>query len=76
MTLEQVFVYDCSWNYRPDHCMYGSNCKPSESDGVKVLHGCRRVFHNDKEPSFKMIYSVFESVIVLIYVLTNHFSNF
>lgn len=45
--------------------MYGLNCKNAQPNGAKVLHGCRRVFHNDKEPSFKAIYSMFESVRVL-----------
>ena len=59
---ERVFLNDCSWNYRPDHCMYGSNCKIADQHGAHVLHGCRRVFHNDKEPAFRAIYSAFENV--------------
>jgi UDP-xylose:glucoside alpha-1,3-xylosyltransferase len=61
---EKLFVYDCKWNYRPDHCMYGSNCKTAEKDGVRILHGCRRVFQNDKEPAFSAIYNEFKEVIM------------
>lgn len=57
---DQLYVYDCSWNYRPDHCMYGSNCYAAEVSGAKVLHGCRRCFHNDKIPAFKAVYKVFD----------------
>ena len=55
-----MYIYDCEWNYRPDHCMYGSNCKTAELNGAKVLHGCRRCFHNDKIPAFKAVYQVFD----------------
>jgi hypothetical protein len=27
-------------------------------DGIKILHGCRSAFHNDKYPEFKSIYQV------------------
>jgi hypothetical protein len=42
--------------------MYGSNCKIADNNGAHVLHGCRRVFHNDKEPAFRAIYMSFQSV--------------
>jgi UDP-xylose:glucoside alpha-1,3-xylosyltransferase len=60
---DKLYLYGCEWNYRPDHCMYGSNCKTAEPQmgGARVLHGCRRVFHdNDKEPVFKSIYNLFD----------------
>ncbi len=57
---DRLYVYGCEWNYRPDHCMYGSNCKTAEAMGARVLHGCRRCFHNDKIPAFKAVYQVFE----------------
>jgi UDP-xylose:glucoside alpha-1,3-xylosyltransferase len=57
---DKLYVYDCEWNYRPDHCMYGSNCRTAEVKGVRVLHGCRRCFHNDKEPAFKAVYQVID----------------
>jgi len=40
--------------------MYGSNCKTAEIHGARVLHGCRRCFHNDKQPAFKAIYQVID----------------
>ncbi|XP_078518003.1 glucoside xylosyltransferase 2 [Lissotriton helveticus] len=55
---EMLYVFPCQWNYRPDHCMYGSNCKGAEQDGVSVLHGNRGVYHDDKQPTFKAMYEV------------------
>jgi UDP-xylose:glucoside alpha-1,3-xylosyltransferase len=46
--------------------MYGSNCKSAEKLGAAVLHGCRRVFQNDKEVAFSQIYKAFQKVIVEI----------
>ncbi|XP_060079324.1 glucoside xylosyltransferase 2-like [Ylistrum balloti] len=56
---EQLYVYPCEWNYRPDHCMYMSVCKGGDRDGASVLHGNRRVMHNDKQPAFKAAYDTF-----------------
>ncbi|XP_023388919.1 glucoside xylosyltransferase 2 [Pteropus vampyrus] len=53
---ECLYVFPCQWNYRPDHCMYGSNCKEAELEGVSVLHGNRGVYHDDKQPTFKALY--------------------
>ncbi|XP_032828202.2 glucoside xylosyltransferase 1-like [Petromyzon marinus] len=53
---EMVHVFDCRWNFRPDHCMYGSNCGGAERDGVAVLHGNRGVYHDGKQPAFRAIY--------------------
>ncbi|KAG8510540.1 Glucoside xylosyltransferase 2, partial [Galemys pyrenaicus] len=53
---ECLYVFPCQWNYRPDHCMYGSNCKEAEGEGVSVLHGNRGVYHDDKQPTFKALY--------------------
>ncbi|KAM4650966.1 glucoside xylosyltransferase 2 [Discoglossus pictus] len=55
---ESLYVFPCQWNYRPDHCMYGSNCKGAEEDGVSILHGNRGVYHDDKQPAFKAFYEV------------------
>ncbi|XP_063797103.1 glucoside xylosyltransferase 2 isoform X1 [Pseudophryne corroboree] len=55
---ESLYVFPCQWNYRPDHCMYGSNCKSAEEDGVYILHGNRGVYHDDKQPAFKAFYEV------------------
>ncbi|XP_074532996.1 glucoside xylosyltransferase 2 [Halichoeres trimaculatus] len=57
---ECLFVFSCQWNYRPDHCMYGSNCKDAEKKGVSILHGNRGVFHDDKQPAFKVIYDAIQ----------------
>ncbi|XP_066524202.1 glucoside xylosyltransferase 1 [Hoplias malabaricus] len=53
---EKLLVFPCCWNFRPDHCIYGSNCGPAELEGVFVLHGNRGVFHNEKQPAFKAVY--------------------
>ncbi|XP_034551836.1 glucoside xylosyltransferase 2 [Notolabrus celidotus] len=55
---ECLFIFSCHWNYRPDHCMYGSNCKEAEEEGVSILHGNRGVYHDDKQPAFKVVYDV------------------
>lgn len=54
--VEFVYIYECDWNYRPDHCMYMSSCKIAETNGISVLHGNRGSLHNDKQPAFKAIY--------------------
>ncbi|XP_061641175.1 glucoside xylosyltransferase 2 isoform X2 [Phyllopteryx taeniolatus] len=53
---ECLFIFPCQWNYRPDHCMYGSNCKGAEEEGVSILHGNRGVYHDEKQPAFKVVY--------------------
>ncbi|XP_068172227.1 glucoside xylosyltransferase 2 [Antennarius striatus] len=53
---ECLFIFPCQWNYRPDHCMYGSNCKGAEEEGVSILHGNRGVYHDDKQPAFRAVY--------------------
>ncbi|XP_076444062.1 glucoside xylosyltransferase 1-like [Babylonia areolata] len=58
---DELFKYTCDWNYRPDHCMYMSVCKPAEQHGAFVLHGSRRVMHNDKQPAFKAVYTAFKN---------------
>ena len=60
---DQLYVYPCEWNYRPDHCMYRSVCKDIETIGISILHGCRRVMHNEKQPAFKAVYTAFKEVI-------------
>ncbi|XP_003967683.3 glucoside xylosyltransferase 1-like isoform X1 [Takifugu rubripes] len=56
---ESLHVFPCQWNYRPDHCIYGSNCREAEHDGVFILHGNRGVFHDDKQPAFRAVYEAF-----------------
>ncbi|XP_007546741.1 glucoside xylosyltransferase 1 isoform X1 [Poecilia formosa] len=53
---ENLYVFPCQWNYRPDHCIYGSNCQQAEEEGVFILHGNRGVYHNDKQPAFRAVY--------------------
>ncbi|KAJ8974027.1 hypothetical protein NQ317_001815 [Molorchus minor] len=48
------------FNYRPDHCMYTSVCKPAEKEGVAVIHGSRGFFHSEKQPIFQAVYRSFE----------------
>ncbi|KAM6937132.1 glucoside xylosyltransferase 1 [Xenentodon cancila] len=57
---ESLHVVPCQWNYRPDHCMYGSNCLPAEQEGVFILHGNRGVYHNDKQPAFQAVYEAIQ----------------
>ncbi|OBS70464.1 hypothetical protein A6R68_00993 [Neotoma lepida] len=54
--LQSLFVFPCQWNYRPDHCIYGSNCREAEEEGVFILHGNRGVYHDDKQPAFRAMY--------------------
>uniref|UniRef100_A0A8C6UEW5 Glucoside xylosyltransferase 1 n=1 Tax=Neogobius melanostomus TaxID=47308 RepID=A0A8C6UEW5_9GOBI len=57
---ENLFVFPCQWNYRPDHCIYGSNCQTAEQQGVSILHGNRGVFHDDKQPAFRAVYNAIQ----------------
>uniref|UniRef100_A0A8C5PND0 Glucoside xylosyltransferase 1 n=1 Tax=Leptobrachium leishanense TaxID=445787 RepID=A0A8C5PND0_9ANUR len=53
---ESLFVFPCPWNYRPDHCIYGSNCQEAEDGGIFILHGNRGVYHDNKQPTFRAVY--------------------
>nr|XP_040019163.1 glucoside xylosyltransferase 1-like isoform X1 [Gasterosteus aculeatus aculeatus] len=53
---ESLYVFPCQWNYRPDHCIYGSNCQQADQEGVFILHGNRGVYHDDKQPAFRAVY--------------------
>ncbi|XP_041853829.1 glucoside xylosyltransferase 1-like isoform X2 [Melanotaenia boesemani] len=57
---ESLYVFPCQWNYRPDHCMYGSNCQQAEQEGVFILHGNRGVYHTDKQPAFRAVYEAIQ----------------
>lgn len=57
---ETLYVFPCQWNYRPDHCIYGSNCQTAEQQGVFILHGNRGVFHDDKQPAFRAVYDAIQ----------------
>lgn len=60
--LDKVYVYPCRYNYRSDHCMYMSNCKSAEEDGVAVLHGSRSTFQTNKQPAFRAIFNAMSQV--------------
>lgn len=62
---ESLFVFPCQWNYRPDHCIYGSNCQEAEEEGIFILHGNRGVYHDDKQPAFRAIYEALRNVSIL-----------
>ncbi|KAM3859083.1 glucoside xylosyltransferase 1-like [Diretmus argenteus] len=53
---ECLLEFPCQWNYRPDHCIYGSNCASAEENGVYILHGNRGVYHDHKQPAFRAVY--------------------
>ncbi|XP_041819982.1 glucoside xylosyltransferase 1 [Chelmon rostratus] len=53
---ECLLEFPCQWNYRPDHCIYGSNCASAEEDGIYILHGNRGVYHDHKQPAFRAVY--------------------
>jgi hypothetical protein len=58
--LERLFEFTCEWNYRPDHCIYENNCLTAVEHGIRIVHGCRRAFHNDRYEEFKSIYEVIQ----------------
>ncbi|XP_032893562.1 glucoside xylosyltransferase 1 isoform X2 [Amblyraja radiata] len=58
---ESLFIFPCQWNYRPDHCMYGSNCMGAEEEGIFVLHGNRGVYHDEKQPAFRAVYKAIKN---------------
>lgn len=60
--IEKLYLYTCEWNYRPDHCMYMSVCDGAKKNGIKMLHGCRKAFTTDKQPSFKVVYDIYKDV--------------
>jgi hypothetical protein len=45
--------------------MYGSNCKGAEQEGVSILHGNRGVYHDDKQPAFKVVYDAIHEVRII-----------
>ncbi|XP_029681632.1 glucoside xylosyltransferase 1 isoform X1 [Takifugu rubripes] len=57
---ERLLEFPCKWNYRPDHCIYGSNCASAEESGVYMLHGNRGVYHDHKQPAFRAVYEAIQ----------------
>jgi UDP-xylose:glucoside alpha-1,3-xylosyltransferase len=64
LVAEKLYVFACDWNYRMDHCMYGSTCKAVDEHGASILHGSRQSFHNDEQPAFKAVYEAIRDVSV------------
>lgn len=60
--LECLLEFPCQWNYRPDHCIYGSNCISAEEEGIYILHGNRGVYHDHKQPAFRAVYEAIRKV--------------
>lgn len=60
---ETLLVFPCHWNYRPDHCIYGSNCPPAEQHGAYILHGNRGAYHDDRQPAFRAVYDVIQQFV-------------
>ncbi|XP_044278974.1 glucoside xylosyltransferase 1 isoform X3 [Varanus komodoensis] len=71
---ESLFVFPCQWNYRPDHCIYGSNCQEAEKEGIFVLHGNRGVYHDDKQPAFRALYDAIKNHIHPFLVERDHWA--
>lgn len=53
---EGLYILDCSFNFRPDHCMYMPVCKEAEEHGAYIIHGSRGAFQNQKQPPFYGVY--------------------
>lgn len=58
---EDLFLLDCTENYRPDQCQYGLLCKNAPHLGVKVMHGSRNAFHNLNQPVFGTIHKIMKN---------------
>lgn len=75
---EELLLMGCDFNYRPDHCMYSSQC--DIESGVKVLHGNRGYFHKEggKQGIFREIYKAIEEVrnFLKIFELKVQFLNY
>lgn len=56
---EELSVFPCDFNYRPDHCQYGSECRSAELSGASILHGNRGAFHTGKTPAYKAVYDAY-----------------
>ncbi|OTF79127.1 glycosyltransferase-like protein [Euroglyphus maynei] len=52
--VDRIFLMDCCWNYRPDHCVYSLSCRSAQQNGIRILHGNRGSFvQPDKQPTFR-----------------------
>ncbi|XP_021186385.3 glucoside xylosyltransferase 1 [Helicoverpa armigera] len=59
-----VHVLSCRYNYRSDQCMYGDACADATAQGIFLLHGSRKAFHNNKQPAFQAIYRAIDEYVV------------
>ena len=60
---DQLYLYPCEWNFRPDHCRYKNAC-PGAEKRVYMVHGNRQLFHNNKEKNlqvFNALYDAFDA---------------
>ncbi|KAL5288943.1 GXYLT2 family protein [Megaselia abdita] len=57
---DKVKILSCVYNYRPDYCMYSPVCNVSQ--GIRILHGNRGYFHQNKQPLFKQIFDTIQTV--------------
>jgi len=65
----EMHLMKCEYNYRPDHCMYTSQC--DVSNGVKILHGNRGYFHKEgKQRIFREFYKAIDEVRNILYIKT------
>lgn len=58
---DEIHALQCEYNYRSDQCDQGMKSCPTAFDGIKIIHGNRRIFHNS-DSIFGIIYSVFQKV--------------
>jgi UDP-xylose:glucoside alpha-1,3-xylosyltransferase len=68
---DKLFTFPCQWNYRPDHCIYSQVCKEITDTGVKILHGNRNAFTEEKLPFFRAIYLTIKAYNFRTDVLSN-----
>jgi hypothetical protein len=59
---DELYIYPCEWNYMPTHCRRMSLCKGAERSGAYIIHGNERAMQNEKQPTFKAVYTTFKAV--------------
>ncbi|XP_075527087.1 glucoside xylosyltransferase 2-like [Dermacentor variabilis] len=53
MHRQRLLLFSCRWNYRIDHCMFGTHCTERP---VALVHGSRNVFALYSQPAFWELY--------------------
>lgn len=59
---ERLFVHNCMWNYRPDHCMHHplGKCAIAETKAtIHLLHGNRQAFLTSRWEPFQAVYKAY-----------------